>query len=93
MGHKDFANVSVRCSKCGHTMTWCVHVDKEVPERLRCSPGPGGGGSESSAITCGNCDAPCFRSVDELKRAVGAALRRGWGPHVTAGAIQVECTA
>jgi hypothetical protein len=89
---QEYANVRVRCKRCGHEMTWCVNVDRNVPEPLRCQPG-GGGGGRPSGIRCGECSAPSFRSVDDLRSAVAAALRRGWGPHVKAGAVEVECSA
>lgn len=72
-------------------MTFCVHVDRNVPDPLRCSPGRGGGGAPE--IRCGGCSAPCFRHVQDLKRAVAAAVGGGWGPHVKRGAIEIECSA
>lgn len=91
MKRDDFANVRLRCRRCGQQMTFCVRIDRGgVPQELRCSPGGGGGGP--AEIRRSGCRAPCFRTVDDLKRAVDAASRRGWGPHIRAGAVEIGCT-
>lgn len=91
MKRDDFANARVHCRRCGHQMRFCVQIDRGgVPQELRCSLGGGGGGG--SEIRCSGCRAPCFRAVDDLKRAVDVALRRGWGPHIRAGAVEIECS-
>lgn len=71
-------------------MTFCVQVDRNVPDPLRCARGGGGGGPPE--IRCAGCGGPCFRDVAALKSSVEAALRRGWGPHIKAGAVEVECS-
>lgn len=89
-GRDDFVKVHVRCNRCGNVMEgWCVHVDRNVPEPLRCQPGGGGGGAPE--VRCPNCQAPCFRDARELERVVAEEVSRGWGRHQRSGAVIVEC--
>jgi hypothetical protein len=86
----DFVKVTIRCNRCGNMMPGaCVHVERNVPERLRCSPGFGSPGPRE--IRCSKCGAPCFEDIRELGKAVAAETQRGWGAHQRAGAVIVEC--
>jgi hypothetical protein len=87
----SFVSVQLRC-RCGSSRSWCVRVDRTVPGPLRCQPGGGGGsGGGGSGIECGQCGHACFPSVGAFESAVRSAVDRGWGRHIQAGAVVVEC--
>jgi hypothetical protein len=85
-----FVNVIIRC-RCGEQQSWCVRVDRNVPEPLRCVPQGGGGGGGSSAIVCGKCSDRCFDSPRALERAIEEAVRGGWGRWERQGAVILDC--
>lgn len=87
MTHPNFVNVEVRC-RCGRSATWCVRIDQGVPGPLRCAPRGGGGGSSEIRCECGH---RCFASIGAFENAVRAAVDRGWGRHIPAGAVILEC--
>ena len=86
-----FVTVIIRCH-CGEQITgWCVRVERNVPEPLRCVPrGGGGGGGGSTVIPCPRGHA-CFDSPRDLERATEATIRGGWGKWIHQGAVVVEC--
>lgn len=88
MGHPNFVNVSVQC-RCGHSVTWCVRIDRGVPEPLRCVPR--GGGGAISEIRCQQCSHRCFASLGDFENAVRREVDRGWGRHIRAGVVTIEC--
>jgi hypothetical protein len=84
-----FVNVIIRC-RCGEQQSWCVRVDRNVPEPLRCVP-VGGGGGGPSAIVCRRCGDRCFDSPHALERATEEAVRAGWGRWVPQSAVILHC--
>jgi hypothetical protein len=67
----------------------CVHVDREVPAELRCSPG---GGSVNAGGTGSSPDCPCGGQYDtaDLVRRVTDALRHGLGQWIQRGAVVID---
>jgi len=90
MSPQNFANVKIECRCGGRSTTWCVRIDRGVPERLRCIAGGGGGGG-SSEVRCGKCGHRCFPSVSAFESAVRSAVDRGWDRHIRNGVVVVEC--
>ena len=88
MGHPNFVNVRLQC-RCGGALTWCVRIERGVPDPLRCSPGGGGGGTND--VRCGQCGHRCFGSIGAFENAVRSEVDRGWGRHIQRGAVVIEC--
>lgn len=80
--------VRLRCNVSRQELTFCVRVNRGVPDELRCTPS-GGGGSGGGAPFCGDCSA--LLQGDRLSRRVDELVRRGWSDHVRAGAVIVTC--
>lgn len=91
MAHPSFVRVEVRCGACSEILHWCVRVDRNVPEPLRCSPGGGVGSGGGSGIRCPKCNRTCFDSPGALERAVNKEVQGGWGRHQKTGAVVLEC--
>jgi hypothetical protein len=91
VGPHNFVKTIVRCAthRCTYAV-FCLRVEREVPEPLRCSPGGGGGGG----TTLGSL-APCTCTrvnVADLQRRVNDLLRRGGlGEWIRQGAVVVDC--
>jgi hypothetical protein len=82
--------VSVRlvCAGCDNTVSWCVSIDRQVPEPLRCVPSGGGAGG-GTGIRCPQCGRTCFDSITDFERAVANETRGGWGRHIREGAVVI----
>lgn len=80
--------VRLRCNVSHQEFTFCVRVNRGVPEELRCKPS-GGGGSGGTAPVCGECSS--LLQGDRLSRRVDELVRRGRSDHVKAGAVIVTC--
>jgi hypothetical protein len=90
VGPHNWVKTRIHCIRHNRdTSTICVHVDREVPEPLRCTPGGGsvGGGGGSSSLDC-----PCGGKFDtlSLQGRVADALRRGLGEWIRLGAVVIE---
>ena len=83
--------VRLVCGNCGTPRDLCVRSERNVPGPLRCNPIPPRGGAGSPGIICLNCGRPCFRDARELERAVASETTGGWGRHLRAGAVVVNC--
>jgi hypothetical protein len=83
-------NVQLRCGGCGNAMSWCVRIDRNVPEPLRCVP-RGGGAAGGGGVRCPRCGRTCFNSIDDFERAVDSDARGGWGRHLREGVVVIEC--
>lgn len=90
-GFHRYVTVRVRCRSCGLMRELCVAIERNVPSRLRCSPGGGTGGSVGGGWPCARCSTECFRSVEELVRAVMVETRGSWEPHLRRGFVLVQC--
>lgn len=90
MSNPSFVNVELRC-RCGVSKRWCVRINRTVPGPLRCQPGGVGGGGGGSGIDCSRCGHCCFPTVGKFESAVESAVDRGWGRHIQAGAVIIEC--
>lgn len=88
MAHPNLVRVEVLCS-CGERMPWCVRIDRNVPEPLRCAGG--GSGETARDIRCPNCGRRCFDSPEALERATSEATRGGWGRLQREGVVVLEC--
>lgn len=84
-------SVQLPCGGCGNAMSWCVRIDRNVPEPLRCVPSGGGSGPGGTGVRCPRCGRTCFDSIDAFERAVEGALRGGWGRHLREGVVIIEC--
>lgn len=88
--HANLVKVEIRC-RCGNHMTWCVRIDRHVPEGLRCVGGGGSGGGIPSGIRCNMCGRTCFDSVDALEAAARRETSGGWGRHQRNRAVVLQC--
>lgn len=91
MGPDNWVRTIVHCTRHHRDCpAICVKVDRQVPARLRCSPGGGtvGGGGGGGASP----DCPCGGRLDisELTRRVNDAMRRGIGDWMRLGAVVIE---
>jgi hypothetical protein len=84
-----WVNTILRCNVHRKDHTFCVHVDQEVPEPLRCAPQGGGGGGGGGTLT--GCHCSSGMSGADLARLVKDAVRHGWGRWVKLGAVVIEC--
>lgn len=84
----DHVLVRVRCNARREELTFCVRVNRGVPDELRCTPS-GGGSSGGGSPLCSDCQA--LLQGDRLSEAVQEIVRRGWSEHVSAGAVVVSC--
>ena len=84
----DHVLVRVRCNVRQEEVTFCVRVNRGVPEALRCSPS-GGGALGGSSPLCSDCTS--LLQGDRLSRRVDELVRRGWADHLRAGAVIVTC--
>lgn len=84
----DHVLVRLRCNVRHEELTFCVRVNRGVPEALRCTPS-GGGTSGGGGAVCSDCTA--LLQSDRLSRRVGELVRRGWADHVRTGAVIVTC--
>ena len=87
VGPHIWVNARLTC-RHGRERTFCVRVDREVPEKLRCSPG--GGGVDGGGTLTG-CECSAGLTGADLTRLVIDAVRRGWGRWMSIGAVVVEC--
>ncbi len=85
----NFVSVRIHC-RCSEIASWCVRIDRNVPEPLRCTP-RGGGGGGATAVLCPRCGQRCFDSPADLEAATNAATRSGWGEWIREGAVVLEC--
>lgn len=91
----DHFNVRVHviCG-CGAVQKFCVPVDKQMPNELRCSRGTpargGGGGDGGGAIRCPNGHA-CGIGLSELRERALRELEQGRGRHIREGAVILDC--
>jgi hypothetical protein len=77
----------LRCRLHGRESTFCVNVDREVPEPIRCRPqGGAAGGGTPTGCTCSS-----GLTGADLTRMAVEAVRRGWGHWITLGAVVLEC--
>jgi hypothetical protein len=90
VAHPNLVRVEIRCG-CGERMPWCVRIDRNVPEQLRCGGGGGSGGGGPRDVRCSKCGRRCFDSPEALERAANQATRGGWGRHQREGAVVLEC--
>jgi hypothetical protein len=88
MANPNLVLVEIRCG-CGERMRWCVRIDRNVPEPLRCAGG--GGGGTARDIRCPKCGRRCFDSPQTLERAANEATPGGWGRHQREGVVVLEC--
>ncbi len=84
----NWVNARLTCNDHRQERTFCVRVDREVPEPLRCTPG-GGGVSGGGTLT--GCPCSSGLTGSDLTRMVMDAIRRGWGRWVNLGAVVIEC--
>lgn len=85
MAHPNLVRVEIRCG-CGERMNWCVRIDRNVPEPLRCIGGGGGGG-----VRCPKCGRRCFDSPEALERGPMKAHEEAGGRHQREGVVVLEC--
>lgn len=90
MAPHNFVSVDLVCGGCGHRWRWCVQVERNVPEPIRCTPGGGGGGGPT-AIMCPSCGRQCFGSPTDLRLVVDGELRGRMDRHIKAGAVVITC--
>lgn len=82
-------NVIVRCGGCGNQMAWCVQVERQVPDPIRCTPGPGR--ARSDRVKCSRCGRTCFERVKQLVAEVQRRASGGWGEHIQNGGVLINC--
>ena len=85
----DHVLVTLRCNVRREELTFCVRVNRGVPEALRCTPGGGGGAGGGTTQVCSDCSA--LLQGDRLSRRVGELVQRGWSDHLRTGAVVVTC--
>jgi hypothetical protein len=71
--------------------TWCVRVERGVPERLRCIPRGGGGGVSGGEVICPACGKSCGMSTTGLERRVADALHGSVDDWIRRGAVVIDC--
>jgi hypothetical protein len=84
----DHVLVRLQCNVRRQELTFCVRVNRGVPEALRCTPSAGGGAGGASPL-CSDCSA--LLRGDRLSRRVDELVRRGWSDHLEAGAVLITC--
>lgn len=56
--HPNLVSVRLMCGGCGEPRDWCVRIDRNVPEPLRCPGGRGG-----APVTDSPCRDPLAQPV------------------------------
>jgi hypothetical protein len=84
----DHVLVRLCCNTRREELTFCVRVNRGVPEALRCTPS-GDGGPGGGPRVCEDCQA--LLQGDRLSQRVQELVRRGWSDHLKAGAVVVSC--
>lgn len=84
----DHVLVRLCCNVRRQELSFCVRVNRAVPDALRCTPSRSGGGG-SPAQVCSACMS--LLQGDRLARRVDELVSRGWSDHLKAGAVVVTC--
>lgn len=90
MPEHNFVWVELRCNGCGNATRFCSRIERNVPERLRCTPTGGPGGAPSD-VRCPTCGRRCFASPYDLELVVEQEARGRWDRHIKAGAVVIGC--
>lgn len=82
-------NVIVRCGGCGIQMTWCIEIERQVPDPIRRTACPGRAGS--NVVMCSHVSETCFERVQQPVGEVHRRASGGWGQHIRNGGVLIDC--
>jgi hypothetical protein len=87
MGSHNWVKAVIHCSRHRRdSPEFCVLVDRDVPQPLRCTPSGGGGLSSVGDCACVGGGS----NSSDLPRQVADALRNGIGQWIRLGHVVIE---